>query len=316
VPRHDARPPATVGSLVPARTDPFTEHGGALRVGRAGPAPAEAEVVVLAVHGISASHLAWRAVVRDLVARRPDVCVLAPDLRGRGRSAHLPPPERFSAHVGDMVAVLDHAGVEGAVLAGHSMGAYVVAALAADHPDRAASVLLLDGGLPIPLAEGADPDEVLDATLGPAIARLRMTFESPEAYVAFWQKHPSFAGGWTDDLDAYVRYDLAGEPGAMRSVVSEAAVRADGRALLVDDTTRTAAERVGAPLAVVRAPRGLLNDENVLIPDAVLEAFAAKVPHARTELVPEVNHYTLVMGDGAGKVADAIEQAISTSTRA
>jgi len=45
--------------------------------------------------------------------------------------------------------VLEHARVERAVLAGHSMGAYAVARLAADHPERAAAVVLVDGGIAV-----------------------------------------------------------------------------------------------------------------------------------------------------------------------
>ena len=103
-------------------------EGGALHVARAGPEPADAEAVVVAAHGITASHLGWRPVARELLERRPDVCVLAPDLRGRGQSASVGPPRgSLSAHAADLIAVLDHVGADRAVLAGHSMGAYVAA---------------------------------------------------------------------------------------------------------------------------------------------------------------------------------------------
>jgi pimeloyl-ACP methyl ester carboxylesterase len=45
--------------------------------------------------------------------------------------------------VNDLIAVLDRVGAQRAVLVGHSMGAYVVARLAAEHPDRAAALVLL-----------------------------------------------------------------------------------------------------------------------------------------------------------------------------
>jgi pimeloyl-ACP methyl ester carboxylesterase len=154
--------------------------GGELHVARAGPRPEEADAVVLAAHGITASHRGWRPVARELLAEHPELCVLAPDLRGRGRSADAGPPWGMAQHVTDLLAVLDDAGVERAVLAGHSMGAYVVARLAAEHSERAGAAVLVDGGLRLPLPEGVDPDAALDALLGPAIARLRMTFASTE----------------------------------------------------------------------------------------------------------------------------------------
>jgi lipase len=300
-----------------ARVDPFHAScgvpvaGGRLHVARAGPAPGDAEAVVLAVHGITASHVAWRAAVRAL-RERVDACVLAPDLRGRGRSAQLPPHTRFDAHVADMIAVLDQLGVDRALLAGHSMGAYVVARVAADHPGRASGVVLVDGGLPLPAPrDDEDPDEVLEKSLGPALARLRMTFESPEQYVGFWREHPAFRQLWNEDLDAYVRADLTGPPGALRSVTSETAARVDGRALLLDEPTRTAVERVRAPIELLRAPRGMLDDDRVMIPDSVLDGFLAKRPEVEAELVEDVNHYTILMADGAPRVAAAIARGLA-----
>ncbi|MDX6646448.1 MAG: hypothetical protein QOK40_2175 [Miltoncostaeaceae bacterium] len=300
----------------PALDDPFTARftvpvrGGALTVARAGPPPNEAEAVVLAVHGVTASHLTWRTVARELVATTR-ACVLAPDLRGRGRSASLPAPYGIPTHLPDLLAVLDAAGVERVVVAGHSMGAWVGARLAAEHPERAAGLVLLDAGLSFPLTDD-DPDEVLQAVVGPAIARLAMTFESAEEYVALWRAHPAFAHAWNDDVEAYARYDMAGGPGAVRCVVSEAAVRKDSVDLLRDGTTRTSVDRVRAPLTLLRAERGLLNGDEPLVPDAAVEEFAAAHPGARIEDVPGVNHYTLVLGAGHGplRVAAAISSAI------
>jgi pimeloyl-ACP methyl ester carboxylesterase len=307
-------------AVATSRRDPFRASyavpvaGGWLHVARAGPAPQHAEAVVLAVHGITASHAAWRAAARELQDRVDGVCVLVPDLRGRGRSAQLPPHARFDAHIADLVSVLDRLGVERALLAGHSMGAYVVARVAADHPRRASGVLLVDGGLPLPpLKDDEEPDDVLERTLGPALARLRMTFDSPERYVEFWRRHPAFEDAWNEDLDAYVRADLAGEPGALRSVTSEAAARADGRALLVDDQTRRAIDRVLAPIELLRAPRGLLDDDRVMVPDSAVEAFRARRPEARAELVEDVNHYTLLMAAGAPRVAAALVRGLTAA---
>jgi lipase len=211
----------------------------------------------------------------------------------------------FRDHVDDVVAVLDQLGVERALLAGHSMGAYVAARVAAEHPGRASGVVLVDGGLPLTIQEGVDPNTALQEALGPALARLRMTFESKARYVEFWRAHPAF-GSWSDDFEAYVHADLAGRPPAMRSVTSEAAVRMDGVALLTDERTRSAAERVRAPMHVLRAPRGLLDDDRVMVPDAAIDRLLARRPDVTTELVEDTNHYSILTGDGAPQVAAAL----------
>src|SRR5207248_1989 len=143
-------------------------RGGTLRVAQWG----DGDAVVLAIHGITASSMSWPAVARRLPHSHT---VVAPDLRGRGDSAGLPGPWGMSQHAEDMVAVLDAIGVHRAVVTGHSMGAFVAVVLAAAHPDRVERLVLVDGGLPLSLPEGLDSDGVLDATLGPAIARLRET---------------------------------------------------------------------------------------------------------------------------------------------
>ena len=171
--------------------------------------------VAVAVHGITASGMSWQAVARHMP---PDWTLAAPDLRGRGYSHDLPGPYGLDRHARDVAAVLRHFGGR-PVLAGHSMGAYV-ALLARDaHPELVRRLVLVDGGLPLPVPEGIDLDATLDATLGPAIARLGQTFPSIEAYLDFWRAHPALADHWTADVEAYVRYDLAGEPGLLRSRV-------------------------------------------------------------------------------------------------
>ncbi|HEX8804905.1 MAG TPA: alpha/beta fold hydrolase, partial [Acidimicrobiales bacterium] len=151
-------------------------EGGTIHVVVSG--PTSGKPVVLAVHGITASHVSWRTVAREL---GDAVTLLMVDLRGRGASTKAA-PHGIAQHVDDLLAVLDHLEVVSPVLLGHSMGAYVVAALAATRPERASAVVLVDGGLALPVPADADPEQVLDATLGPAITRLRQTFESREAY--------------------------------------------------------------------------------------------------------------------------------------
>jgi lipase len=292
--------------------DPFTARfevpvaGGALHVARAGPPPDEAECVVLAAHGVTASLMTWRTVARKLDGR---VCLLAPDLRGRGRSAALPGPYGMAAHVDDLIAVLDHSGTASAVLVGHSMGAYVMARLAAEHPERAAGLVLLDAGLPFP--RPADPGDMLDSAVANAVMRLGITFASVEQYVEGWRAHPAFAHAWDDDIDAYARYDLVQNGRVARCAASAAAVRADSRDMVLDNVTRTALDRVRAPVQLLRAERGLFDDAP-LIPADALRAFAAAHPSVRVEEVADVNHYTLLMGDspGPGRVVAAIEASL------
>ena len=288
--------------------------GGSLHVGVAGPEPGTPGVpVVLAVHGITGSHRSWAGVARHL---GDAATFLAPDLRGRGESTRVGEPFGLAAHVADLLAVLDHAGCARAVLAGHSMGAYIVARFAAAAPDRLSAAVLVDGGLPLPVPPDIDADTLLAAVLGPSLARLRMTFPSVEAYRDFWRAHPALAAGeWTDDVDDYVAYDLgppetdpAGET-VYRSRVSEAAVRADGRDLLDGDAGRKALGSLADPCVLLWAARGLQNEDRPLLPAETIADARALLPHLAVTEVPDTNHYLILLGDReAGVVAAEIRR--------
>ena len=287
--------------------------GGTLHVARAGPPPDRTECIALGVHGVTASLMTWRTVARKL-AEKSRVSFLAPDLRGRGRSATLPGPYGIEAHVNDMIAVLDHVGARRAVLVGHSLGAYVVERLAVEHPERAAGLVLLDAGLPLPPPD--DPEETMQTAVAQALMRLGIGFSSTEAYVSAWRSHPAFTQAWDDDVEAYAKYDLVNNGNSVRCVASPAAVKADSAEMVGDDVTRTALDRVPAQdrVHVLRAERGLFDDSDYpLIRAEDLRAFAAEHPEARVEDVPGVNHYTLVMGHSPGpdRVVAAIEDACS-----
>ena len=86
--------------------------------------------------------------------------VIAPDLRGFGRSAWLPQGYWFADYVADLEALLDcFAPGEHVVLCGHSLGANVVMHYAGVRPGRVASLIALDGfGIPAEVPERA-PDK-------------------------------------------------------------------------------------------------------------------------------------------------------------
>lgn len=282
-------------------------RGGSLRVGRwQGDGPVER--VVLAVHGITATHVSWQ-LVGEAVA--PGTVILAPDLRGRGRSGSLPGPSGMTQHATDCVAVLQELADGRCDLAvGHSMGGFVVATLAGEHPETVGRVLLVDGGVPFPVPEGVDMAALMKAGLGPAVERLTVDFASHEEYQAFWRQHPAFADEWNDAVAAYVDYDLGSGP-PYRSTVSGELVGQDYPQMFVGGETDRAWRTLTAEAVFLRAPRGLMNEPTGLYPAAMLDAWAAGHPSFSWREVSGVNHYTITLGGGAGVITDAIAELLA-----
>ncbi|MET8638677.1 alpha/beta hydrolase [Streptomyces sp. NPDC004680] len=250
---------------------------------------------VLAVHGVTSSHQAWRLVAERLPE---DTLLIAPDLRGRGDSAALPGPYGMARHADDCAAVLDALGCADAVVAGHSMGGFVALVLADRHPQRVQRLILVDGGPPLPLPPGETPEEQLAAVIGPAAARLTMRFHDREAYRDHWRAHPAFAD-WSPAVEAYVDYDLTGEPGDLRSKASADAVRDDSVDLHTGRAAAGAWSRLRHEVQFLRAEFGMLGALPALYPDPA--PIAARMP-VRT--VDGSNHYTILLGtDGADSVA-------------
>ena len=262
--------------------------------------------VAVAVHGITASAMAWQAVARHMPS---EWTLAAPDLRGRGHSRDLPGPYGLDRHARDVVAVLRHFGGR-PVLAGHSMGAYITLLARDAHPELVRRLVLIDGGLPLPVPEGADLDAMLDATLGPAITRLSQVFPDTEAYLDFWRAHPALADHWTADVEAYVRYDLTGEPGQLRPRAVGDAVRTDGREVLAEKPFADALGRLTRPTPLLTAPAGMFGQPPGLLPPELVAAWQERVPPLRPQTVPGVNHYTILFDkEGAAAVSQAIRAA-------
>ncbi|HSJ90741.1 MAG TPA: alpha/beta fold hydrolase [Ilumatobacter sp.] len=259
--------------------------------------------VVFAIHGITANAWSWAAVARHLDG---DVGVVAIDLRGRGASSNTPEPYGMRQHADDVAVVIERFSAAPAVLVGHSMGTYVSLCCAERHPADTGRLVLVDGGVALPLPAGLSTQEALDATIGPAIARLRRVWSDRVAYRSMWSEHPAFAGGLTPEIERYVLSDLVPCEGGFRSSVNEDAVRFDGEELLTDADVRALLDRRSEPVIVVRAETGLMATPPPLLPPELMERY----PQHDWRTVPGSNHYDVLIGeDGAAAIARAIRDA-------
>ncbi|MFF0457593.1 alpha/beta fold hydrolase [Nocardia africana] len=131
--------------------DTFTHAGFVFDVTDTPPAPgSEAPETAVLLHGFPEDRHCWNAITPALTAA--GYRVLAPDLRGYSPGAR---PVARSAYAtarmtGDVYALADAAGAERFHLVGHDWGAALAWSVAAERPDRLASLTALS--VPHPMA--------------------------------------------------------------------------------------------------------------------------------------------------------------------
>jgi len=213
----------------------------------------------------------------------------------------------MKSHVRDMADVIKFLGVESIEVIGHSMGAFVAVALQGTEPKLVKRLTLVDGGIPLPLPPGMTVAQVMPYVLGPAMTRLAMTFESVDAYRDYWKPQAAFVKGWSPVLDEYIEYDLQGEAPNLKARTNPKAVEEDSEDLFVNNLIEKTLEKLSAEVLLIRAVRGLQNEEGGLYPEPVLAAVLPKWPKLKVHTIADTNHYDILLEEtGAEAVAELI----------
>ena len=166
----------------------------------------EARATVLILHGILASKRAWRSLAARVAKRRPELDVIALDLRGHGDARGRPGPHTLDTCARDLWAQQQSDGPAGgapsrdpAAIIGHSFGGKV--ALAALRYWPSAEIWCLDSDpTPTSRSDSSEVERVL-ATLdtlpaAPTRAEVTAAFAGFGAGFAAWMTTNLEPGGW------------------------------------------------------------------------------------------------------------------------
>jgi len=259
---------------------------------------------VVAIHGLTATFVNFVGIAERLAGRKP---LFALDLRGRGDSDKPEGPYGMAQHGRDVAAAMRAMGLGPSVIVGHSMGAFVAAALAAQNPELVCGLILIDGGYVPAISEGA-PQQGLDALLAARIMQLRESYPSREFYRDFWRGKPHFpAQDWNPWVEAFLDYELGGEAPNFKPKASESAIRADLAEGFKRDEIVARLKLIRTPVLMLRAETGFAPAFPPLFPDALADQIREYVPHIEDRKFPVTTHYTIVLGDrGATQIADLI----------
>jgi lipase len=261
---------------------------------------------VVALHGITANFLGFIGVAERLAGRRP---LFALDFRGRGDSDKPPASYGMAQHARDVAAAMRALGLGPSLVVGHSMGGFVATAVAAQNPELVSGLLLIDGGLAIKPSGDTAANESVRAALAERINQLTRTYDSREAYRAFWKTQPNFPPeAWGPWLEAFLDYEVGGEASVQPKAL-QAAVIADLMEGVNTDEILNRSRAVRTPVTLLRAEMGFTPAQPPLYPDAIMEEIRTYTPALQDRKIEGTTHYTILLGDrGASAIADLIAE--------
>lgn len=223
-----------------------------------GPPPTADAPPVLMLHSIGTNLHVFDPQAAALARTRR---VIRMDLRGHGLSGVTDAPGTMSQHAHDAVALLDALGVARAHVVGLSIGGRIAQQMAAEAPDRVASLILMDTAAEFPPPEGWQ--QRIDIVRAQGMAGLA------DAVMARWVVDASLASS-----QGLRRMLLATDP---RGYAASAAALRDARAADV-------AGRIACPTTVI------VGDRDIATPPAMAQALSDMIPGATLVTVPEAAH--------------------------
>lgn len=241
---------------------------------------------LIALHGWLDNAGSFAGIAPLLAAER---YVVALDLRGHGRSSHLPPGAwyHYVDYFDDLSATLDHFGWSRAEFLGHSLGGTLASLFAAACPERVESLLLIEALGPLTVA----PADTL--------AQLRRGLDER---AAFGRRRPLRVFPDIASAIAVRRAASALSENAARALVDRGVQAIEGGYVWSSDPrlTLTSPQRyteaqVLAMLSGIEAPTLLMLAEPATsyLPDAMMAARAAQVAGIEVVRVAGSHHLHL-----------------------
>ncbi len=259
------------------------------------------EPTLLMLHGLSANAHCFSGLIAAGLS--PRYRVVAPDLRGRGRTDKPVTGYTMSDHANDVLALMDALALERVVLAGHSFGGYLAIYLAAKYPDRVDRLIVIDAAITLNPRVGE--------LLKPSLDRLTRVSTSVDAYLAEARSAPHLDGFWDASIERYFRAEIQeNADGSAQSATSAGAIGQAMQGLVGEPWTEL--------VASVRHPTLFLNAVGAYGPPGTPALVEPEYAKATADVFKDVryvvvpgNHMTMVFGDAALAVNREIEAFIA-----
>ena len=241
---------------------------------------------VLCVHGLTANCRSFDVVAEGI---SPPHRVLALDLRGRGLSEKPDSGYSIDHHCRDIEAVAADLGLKNFYIMGHSLGAYIVLAYAARHPEQIKGLILLDGGANLTPEQWGK----VSAGIKPSLDRLGHVFPTLEAYLESVKQAP-FLQPWNEAAESYFRYESEAVAGGRKSRINPQHIMEE-RGNLVTFNPVDLYSLISCPVLILRATEPMITGEDFVLPAEAMPAFLEALPQARLVNLKGMNHYSMVL---------------------
>jgi pimeloyl-ACP methyl ester carboxylesterase len=241
---------------------------------------------ILCLHGLTANCRCWDVIASSLA---PENNILAIDLRGRGLSDKPAAGYSLQHHIRDIFCLLDDLKQERIVLMGHSLGAFISLAFAANYPERTEKIILMDGGGQLT----QDQWDKVTLAIKPSLDRLGQVFPSFDAYVSLMKLAP-FLQPWSQALEDYFQYESEVVEGGVRSRINPANIQEEVQNIQQEVPSKYY-PKVACPVLILRATNGILSRDDLVLPESSVDRMVSEISDARRIDIKGTNHFSILL---------------------
>lgn len=225
--------------------------------------------------------------------------IITPDLRGRGRTEQPLFGYTLEQQAKDVIALLDHLGLAKAAVCGHSFGGFLAIYIAANYPERASKLIVLDAGIAL------NPLTIF--LISYSSARLFSIHPSWDIFISMVRKAP-FMDRWDAAMLPFLKEDVKLLPNGMLLPSSNwmHVMRAGTNIVTITESEwRKMVASVQCPMLLLYAADPYAHGQYILPKNKAKETIAAARYGEDGEI--EGNHFTMLFAQGAGQIVSRLQ---------
>jgi pimeloyl-ACP methyl ester carboxylesterase len=171
---------------------------------------------------------------------------------------------------------------------GHSLGAFIGLAFAAEYSDRVDRLILVDGAGKL----SQQQFNYVFAAIKPSLDRWGRIFPSADAYIELMKSSP-YIHPWSSAIEGYYLYELEEVEGGVRCNIDPAHIQMEA-----ENVRKVEPEmfysKIHCNVLILKATEGIISHDDLLLPEPVVDRMEKEIPNAKRFDVEGVNHYGVV----------------------